>query len=127
MKASDVLLDNSFCAKAEVLLLKVGLSKISLILCCLPKGQTQAPGGTKRGVQGALTEEPGLDKGGSQSLPLREEDTGCSLLPKQPVLLCTVPTVLLTELSLSLGCSSVLPGLDKLIYSQPEHRPCSGI
>lgn len=97
-------LDNSFCAKAEVLLLKaVRVSGVSLILRYLQKGQTQASKGTERGAQDALTGEPaavGLDKEGSQSLPLTGADTGCSLLPKQPILLCRVPTALLTKLSL---------------------------
>lgn len=48
VKASDVLLENSFCAKAEALLLKVIISDMSLILYYLPKSQIQASGGTER-------------------------------------------------------------------------------
>lgn len=49
------------------------------------------------------------------------------LLPKNPVLLCMIPPVLLTELLCGSGCRSALPVLAKLIYSCHEHRPCFDI
>lgn len=74
MKASDVSLDNGFCAKTEVLLLKVGISEMSLILHCLSKGQMQTSGGTERGAQGALTgetvEQDGTSRGDRASPPV---------------------------------------------------------
>lgn len=78
-------------AKAEVLLLKMIISDMSLILHYLPESQTQTWGGTDRWAQGALTEEPvvpGL---------LRELD---SMLPAAQEALPFQPSVLLTELSL---------------------------
>lgn len=51
VKESDVVLGSSFCATAEVLLLRVGISETSFILSYLPRGQTQSSGGTERGAQ----------------------------------------------------------------------------
>lgn len=94
VKASNVLLVTVPSAKAEVLLLKVIISYMSLILHCLAKSQTQASGGSERWAQGALTEEP-VDW--TNTLLLRELDT---MLPAAQEALPFQPLVLLIELSL---------------------------
>lgn len=100
-------------AKAEVLLLKVIISDMSLILHYLPESQTQTWGGTDRWAQGALTEEPwNQDSSGNW--------TQCSLLLKTPSLFSLLYCWL--SFPCSLGCSLVLPDLNN-----PEHPPCSGI
>lgn len=66
VKESDVVLDSSFCATAEVLLLIVGIGETNFILSCLPGGQTQSSGGTER-VSGCPV-VVGRNKQGLQSL-----------------------------------------------------------
>lgn len=77
----------------------MGISDVSLVLHYLCRNQQSLREGR---AQGALTGNPvvaGLDKKGSQSLPLWKVHIRSSVLPKQHII-SRVHDMLLTELSL---------------------------